>query len=163
MNFPSIRVEGAILSGDVLGKLEAAELPGQRPADFGFDSATRLKDEIVRAWTAAQAYRRAFQHRVEGLKEGATGATETRNLWIIPLLDLLGYSDIEFSRSETVGDRAFPYFSPSSHLRWSPRSHRRRSRVTRQEACQRSRPTLQPARDGAGISQPDGAPLRARH
>jgi hypothetical protein len=108
MNFPSIRVEGAILSGDVLGKLEAAELPGQRPADFGFDSATRLKDEIVRAWTAAQAYRRAFQHRVEGLKEGATGATETRNLWIIPLLDLLGYSDIEFSRSETVGDRAFP-------------------------------------------------------
>lgn len=108
MNFPSIRVEGAILSGDVLGKLEAAELPGQRPADFGFDSATRLKDEIVRAWTAAQAYHRAFQHRVEGLKEGATGATETRNLWIIPLLDLLGYSDIEFSRSETVGDRAFP-------------------------------------------------------
>ena len=108
MNFPSIRVEGAILSGDVLGKLEAAELPGQRPADFGFDSATRLKDEIVRAWTAAQAYRRAFQHRVEGLKEGATGATETRNLWIIPLLDLLGYSDIEFSRSEAVGDRAFP-------------------------------------------------------
>jgi hypothetical protein len=108
MNFPSIRVEGAILSGDVLGKLEAAELPGQRPADFGFDSATKLKDEIVRAWTAAQAYRRAFQHRVEGLKEGATGATETRNLWIIPLLDLFGYSDIEFSRSETVGDRAFP-------------------------------------------------------
>ena len=108
MNFPSIRIEGAILSADVLAKLEAADLPGQRPADFGFDSATRLKDEIVRAWTTAQAYWRAFRHRIDALKEGSSGVTETRNLWMIPFLDLLGYGELEFSKSETVGDKSFP-------------------------------------------------------
>jgi len=35
MNYPSIRIEGAILSPDILDRLEDA--PGQRPADFGFN------------------------------------------------------------------------------------------------------------------------------
>ena len=69
MTFPSIRVEGAILSGELLGKLDAGEFPGQRPADFGFDSPSRLKDEIVRAWTAAQAFYTAFQHKLARVKE----------------------------------------------------------------------------------------------
>jgi len=45
MNYPSIRIEGAILSPDILDRIE--EAPGQRPADFGLDNA--VKDEIARA------------------------------------------------------------------------------------------------------------------
>lgn len=47
MNYPSIRIEGAILSPDILDRLEDA--PGQRPADFGMEGTTRVKDEIARA------------------------------------------------------------------------------------------------------------------
>lgn len=36
MNYPSIRIEGAIFSPDILDRIE--EAPGQRPADFGLDS-----------------------------------------------------------------------------------------------------------------------------
>ena len=51
MNYPSIPIEGAILSPDILERLEDA--PGQRPADFGLDASARVKDEIARAWADA--------------------------------------------------------------------------------------------------------------
>ena len=108
MSFPSIRIEGAILSGDLLTKLDKGDFTGQRPADFGFDSQPKLKEEIVRAWTAAQAFYVAFQHKLEGVKEGNAATSETRNQWMIPLLGLLGYAELEFqSQSELVGDKPF--------------------------------------------------------
>jgi len=48
MIYPSIRIEGAILSPDIFSRIE--DLPGQKPADFGLDSSIKVKDEIVRAW-----------------------------------------------------------------------------------------------------------------
>ena len=108
MTFPGIRIEGAILSGELLARLDSAEFTGQRPTAFGFDSAARLKDEIIRAWTDAHAFWKAFQRRLESLKSGATGATETRNQWTIPLLGLLGYAELEFQpNAELVGDKPF--------------------------------------------------------
>lgn len=89
MNYPSIRIEGAILSPDILEKLEDAV--GQKPADFGFDGSVKVKDEIARAWADAQDYWRIFQRRLEGVRMGAAATSETRNLWIAPLLGLLGY------------------------------------------------------------------------
>lgn len=108
MNYPSIRIEGSILSGELLAKLDSTDTRGQRPADFGFDSQGKLKDEIVRAWTAGQAFYKAFQHKLEGVKEGNAATSETRNQWIIPLLGLLGYAELEFqAQAELVGDKPF--------------------------------------------------------
>lgn len=93
MNYPSIRIEGAILSPDILSQIE--ELPGQKPSDFGLDSGTKVKDEIARAWADAQDYWRIFQRKLESVKTGSNATTETRNLWMVPLLGLLRY-DIEY-------------------------------------------------------------------
>ena len=93
MNYPSIRIEGAILSPDILGQIE--ELPGQRPTDFSLDASTKVKDEIARAWADAQDYWRIFQRKLETVKEGNNATSETRNLWMVPLLGLLRY-DIEY-------------------------------------------------------------------
>lgn len=89
MNYPSIRVEGAILSPDILDRIE--DLPGQKPADFGLDSSARVKDEIARAWADAQDYWRIFQRKIETLKADSPATTETRQQWVGPLLGLLGY------------------------------------------------------------------------
>src|SRR5215510_11303788 len=89
MNYPSIRIEGAILSPDILDRLEDA--PGQRPADFGLESTVRVKDEIARAWADAQDYWRIFQRRLETLRADSPATTETRQQWMVPLLGLLGY------------------------------------------------------------------------
>jgi len=93
VNYPSIRIEGAILSPDILDRIE--ELPGQRPADFGLDSGVKVKDEIARAWADAQDYWRIFHRKLDTLRPESNATTETRNLWIVPLLGLLRY-DIEY-------------------------------------------------------------------
>ncbi|MFN5379191.1 MAG: hypothetical protein ACK5BQ_10550, partial [Ignavibacteria bacterium] len=95
MNYPSIRIEGSILSPDIIDRLE--DMPGQRPTDFGLDSGSKVKDEIVRAWADAQDYWRIFQRKIESVKPDTSAATETRNNWIVPLLSLLKY-DIEFQK-----------------------------------------------------------------
>ena len=90
MNYPSIRIEGAILSPDILDGLYDDTI-GQRPADFGLDSGSKVKDEIARAWADAQDYWRIFQRKLDTLKADSPATTETRNLWMVPLLGLLGY------------------------------------------------------------------------
>ncbi|WP_051040515.1 Eco57I restriction-modification methylase domain-containing protein [Methylomicrobium album] len=90
MNYPSIRIEGAILSPDILEGLHDDTL-GQRPADFGLESGLKVKDEIARAWADAQDYWRIFQRKLDTLKTDSPATTETRNLWMVPLLGLLGY------------------------------------------------------------------------
>ena len=97
--YPSIRIEGAILSPDILGRIE--ELPGQRPADFALGASTKVKDEIARAWADAKDYWRMFQGRLETVKKGSNATTETRNLWIVPLMGLLRY-DIEYQPRGTA-------------------------------------------------------------
>lgn len=99
MNYPSIRIEGAILSPDVLTQVD--ELPGQRSADFALEGSTNVKDEIARSWADAQDYWRIFQRKLESVREGSNATTETRNLWVVPLLGLLRY-DIEY-QSRAVG------------------------------------------------------------
>ena len=93
MNYPSIRIEGAIFSPDILGQIE--ELPGQRPSDFALEAETRVKDEIARSWADAQNYWRIFKRKLETVKEGSNATSETRSLWVAPLLTLLRY-DIEY-------------------------------------------------------------------
>jgi len=87
--YPSIRIEGAILSPDILDRLDDAT--GQRPADFGLDTGSKVKDEIARAWADAQDYWRIFQRKLETLRPESPATTETRQQWVTPLLGLLGY------------------------------------------------------------------------
>src|SRR5262245_41545481 len=89
MNYPSIRIEGAILSPDILDRLDDA--PGQGPMDFGFDASAKVKDEINRAWADAQDYWRIFRRKLDSLKPDSPATTETRQQWMVPLLGLLGY------------------------------------------------------------------------
>lgn len=106
MLHPSIRLEGSILSADILDAIERGERSHQAPKDFGLDPATKVKDEIADAWAAARAYWAAYQVKISRLKEGATGTTETRNQWLVPLLGLLGYQ-LNLAESETLEGKTY--------------------------------------------------------
>jgi hypothetical protein len=96
MKYPSIRIEGAILSPDILERLE--DIAGQRPADFGLETGAKVKDEIARAWADAQDYWRIFKRKLETLKGDSPATSETRNNWIVPLLSLFKY-EVEYQKS----------------------------------------------------------------
>ena len=106
MIYPSIRIEGAILSPDILDRLD--DLAGQRPADFGLDGTTKVKDEIARAWADAQDYWRIFQRKLESLLEGSLATTETRQQWVLPLLGLLGYQLEYQAKSSEINGKNYP-------------------------------------------------------
>jgi hypothetical protein len=102
MIYPSIRVEGAILSPDILDRLD--DLAGQRSADFGLEGTAKVKDEIARAWADAQDYWRIFQRKLESVRADSPATTETRQQWVLPLLGLLGYQlDFQPKSAEANG------------------------------------------------------------
>lgn len=106
MNYPSIRIEGSILSPDVLDRLD--DLAGQRPTDFGLEGTAKVKDEIARAWADAQDYWRIFQRKLESLRPESPATTETRQQWMLPLLGLLGYQ-LEFQpKSAEANGKLYP-------------------------------------------------------
>jgi methylase of polypeptide subunit release factors len=106
MIYPSIRIEGAILSPELFNHID--ELSGQRPADFGFSGSGTVKDEIARAWADAQDYWRIFRRKLDILPENAFATTETRNLWIVPLMGLLGYQLEYQQRGPELNAKAYP-------------------------------------------------------
>lgn len=90
-SFPSIRIEGGLLGPDVLDQLLGADLPGQKPADFGLPTKRGLTDEIAAVFADARATWDVFKHRLERLSDSDLGTTLTRDAWMIPFLGLLGY------------------------------------------------------------------------
>ncbi len=107
MSRVTINVEGGLLPDDLLEKIADGSVPGQRAADFGVTSG-RLSDEIMRAFSDAQSYWTAFNHRYERASKGGRESitTVTRDGFVIPLLAALGYS-LEFRRSLAAGDQSF--------------------------------------------------------
>lgn len=105
MNYPSIRIEGAILSPDLLDRIEV--LPGQRPADFNLPTASKVKDEIARAWADAQDYWRIYQRKLDSLREESLATTETRQQWMVPLLGLLGYQLDYQAKAAIIQDKTY--------------------------------------------------------
>ncbi len=102
MIYPSIRIEGAILSHDILDRLD--DLAGQRPADFGLEGTAKVKDEIARAWADSQDYWRIFQRKLESVRADSPVTTETRQQWVLPLFGLLGYQlDFQPKSAEANG------------------------------------------------------------
>jgi hypothetical protein len=109
MNFPSIDIQGSILSADLLAKIRSEQATYQQGKDFNTDfNNTKLKDEISLAWQEAKGQWVIFKSKLARLKEGETGTTETRNFWISPLLTNLGYN-LSFNRtSEEINGKLFP-------------------------------------------------------
>jgi hypothetical protein len=109
MNFPSIDIQGSILSTDLLAKIRSEQATFQQGKDFYADlSNAKLKDEISLAWHEAKGQWTIYKSKLSRLKEGETGTTETRNFWISPLLTNLGYN-LTFNRqSEELNGKSFP-------------------------------------------------------
>jgi hypothetical protein len=98
-------IEGGLIASDLVEQIAATpqDVFGQRPSDFGVDA--RLSDEIQKAFSDALAYWNAFQTRLARGKESLT--TITRETWVLPLLEELGFS-LAFQRSTaTAGGGTF--------------------------------------------------------
>ena len=101
MTLLTIRIEGGLLSPDFLETIH--DQPGQKPADFGLDARRSLVDEVTAVWSDVRAYWEAFERRRARAKDGESLTTATREAWIIPLLEALGYR-LTFQRRAAEAD-----------------------------------------------------------
>lgn len=89
--FPSIRIEGGLLSPDVPEQLLTSDLPGQKPVDFGLEARRNLTNEIAAVFADARAMWSVFRHRRQRLPKGDLGTSLTRDAWMVPFFGLLDY------------------------------------------------------------------------
>lgn len=92
MAYTTITTEGGLLPAEILDAVAAGEIDGQRAEDFGMERSRRLSDQIAAAWNAVKGQWQSFQFFAENrLKAGDAGTSITRERWVLPLLDVLGY------------------------------------------------------------------------
>lgn len=92
----AITIEGGLVSGDLVEQIAATpqEVTGQLPRDFRLEG--RLSDEIQKAFSDGLIHWNAFNARIARGKESAT--TITRETWVLPLLEELGFT-LAFQRA----------------------------------------------------------------
>jgi len=89
VNHTCITIEGGLLAPDFLETIADAE--GQKASDFGLTGRRTLVDEVSAIWSDVRSYWDAFQRRLERSTDESR-TTVTREQWMIPLLEALGYS-----------------------------------------------------------------------
>lgn len=103
MTYPSIRIEGQILSADLIDAIEQGNKHSQDGRDFGFETRVSVKNEIADAWAAARSFWSIYQNKLAKIDETSVATSETRNLWLVPFLAELGYKPDLAPASEVNG------------------------------------------------------------
>jgi hypothetical protein len=106
-SFPSIRIEGGLLGPELLDQVISADVPGQKPADFGLEPKRNLTDEIAAVFADSRALWGVFKSRLARLPENDLATTVTRDQWALPFLALLGYQARYNSRAFEVDGQTF--------------------------------------------------------
>lgn len=113
--FSAIRTEGGLLPADLLSRLAGpdAALPGLSTADYHLAPGERSTEAIARSWNRLVPLWRRFATVLEGLGEGDPAAGATRDGWLYPLLDELGYGRPAPTKALEIEGKSYPI----SHLR----------------------------------------------
>lgn len=98
MKFVGFRVEGGLLSEEVVEALLRGELGGQRPRDFGLANDRELERDMTAAWSEANASWASLNRRLVRLRPEESRTGVTRDLWLVPLLTNLGF-ELSFQRA----------------------------------------------------------------
>ena len=107
--FQTIHTEGAILPPDVLQRIAAGELEGLDPATYHLPSGTKTKEAISQSWTRLLRYWKDFQAaRRLILESDETGTLATREKWLLPLFQELGYGRLTTSKAPEIDGKLFP-------------------------------------------------------
>jgi N-6 DNA Methylase len=117
--FTSVRSEGAILPPDLLARVAAEDtsLDGLSPADYHLDKGEQIREAVSRAWNRLHGSWASFKAQRSQLRNDDPGTSPTRERWLLPLFDELGYGRLLPKRvAAEVGGRHFPISHEYGHV-----------------------------------------------
>ncbi|MDD4560475.1 MAG: SAM-dependent DNA methyltransferase [Candidatus Cloacimonetes bacterium] len=108
--FNTIRTEGAILPAELLQRIVSgdATLEGLKSTDYHLSPSERLGEAATRSWNRLIGVWQTYRDIVDNLSEEAIGTTETRERWLLPLFQELGYGRLQTQRSIEIEDKTYP-------------------------------------------------------
>ena len=143
--FPSIRTEGVLLPADLLQRIAAfdSDLGGFQPEAYGLPPNERLNEAINHAWKRMQGFWASFSKLIDaGTGAGAGGPTlsQTRERWLLPLFDQLGFGRLSTARAIEIDDKRYPISHgwqqvPLHLLAWGTDLDHRSARTANAEAA----------------------------
>lgn len=108
--FTTIRSEGGLLPTDLLARVREAGsgLPGTAPEAYHLVPGEKLNEAITRSWNRLIGAWRAFadERGAAGPGNVATGAT--RQHWLLPLFQELGFGQLQTATKLTVAGKDYP-------------------------------------------------------
>ncbi len=115
--FPTVTSEGALLPVDVLQRIAQfdASLGGITAEDYHHDG-EKLNEVINDAWLHVLRAWNTFQTLRGRLPEGDTGTTLTRERWLLPLFNELGYGRLFSMKALEADGKSYPISHGWQHM-----------------------------------------------
>jgi hypothetical protein len=107
--FATIRTEGALLPADLLQRIAAndRDVEGLDPSDYHL-TGERLNEAVSRSWNRILGVWTAFQSARSKLPDSDPGTTLTRERWLLPLFQELGYGRLLPAKSLEIEGKTYP-------------------------------------------------------
>ena len=107
--FQTIRTQGAILPADIIQRINSLELDGLKPEHYHLPPSIRLNEAISQSWSRVLAFWKAFSEaREKVLESDETGALITRERWLLPLFQELGYGRLTTEKAPAIDGKLYP-------------------------------------------------------
>ena len=99
--FTTIRSEGALLPPDLLQRIVEGDrkVPGLTPEAYHLVGNEKLNEAVSRSWNRLLGVWAVFQAGASALKPTDSGTGFTRDKWLLPLFQELGYGRLPMSRT----------------------------------------------------------------
>ncbi len=112
--FDTVRTEGGLLPSDLLSRIAAGDrsLDGLEPESYHLEPGTRLNEAATRAWNRLRPLWQRFQEERSKLGPDDTATSLTRERWLLPLFQELGYGRLQTARRVEIDGKSYPL----SHL-----------------------------------------------
>jgi len=98
--FESVTTEGALLPSDFLNRLAQRdrEIPGLTPDAYHLGSGEKLNEAISRSWNRVLGMWKSFAPAMQALPASDAGTTLTREKWLLPLFQEVGYGRLQTAK-----------------------------------------------------------------
>ena len=105
-----VRTEGGLLPADLLERVRALDrkLPGLDEAAYGLAKNERFGDAIARSWNKLVGAWATFTDELAKLPPSDPATTTTRERFLLPLLEELGYGRVSPTKAVELDGKAYP-------------------------------------------------------
>lgn len=109
-SFTTITTQGGLFPPEFLQRIGAQEraIEGMTAKDYHLPEHRRINEQANRAWSALLADWKAFKEKVEGLDPADPATGVTRDQWLLPLFEQLGYGRLKRAGTIEIDGKDYP-------------------------------------------------------